>query len=122
MEPFITLPALNWFSKRDEEGKLVNVSYSGSFGTSPTSGIFSSGDLTLPIFEYKVEALAVNDLEAESIFRAESSVRVYRKTGVEYLSPVKEIRLIGLNEQNLSVIKLWLDKQFNTYKKEYYRG
>ena len=111
--------SIDWFIQRDkEDNKLQNVEYSGSFGTSPVFGIFSSGDIYLPIFEYKVEALIVNDREAESTLRAESSVKIHRISGVEQISPVREIKLIGITEENLNVIKNWLDNQFIKYQQD----
>lgn len=106
--------AIRWFRQRNKDGELVNILFTGSFGTSPEFGIFNR-----PIFEYKVEAIAVNDKEDESILRGECSVKEYRKSDVIQLSPVQSKETVGLTQQNLDVINAWLDELFLQYKKEY---
>lgn len=109
--------SINWFRQRNKDRELVNIQYTGSFGTSPELGVFDR-----PIFEYKVEAIAVNDNEEESLLRGECSVKEYRKSDVIHLSPIQSKESVGLNQQNLDEIDRWLNNQLLKYKKEYENG
>lgn len=107
--------SIRWFRQRNKDRELVNIQFTGSFGTSPEFGMFNR-----PIFEYKVEAIAVNDTEDESLLRGECSVKEYRKSEVIQLSPVQSKETVGLTQQNLDEINKWLDELFLQYKKEYH--
>ena len=104
---------LRWFCQR-KDGRLVTNTFTGSYGTSPTLGVFYRA-----IFEYKVEVFVVNNLENDSYFRAECSVKEYRKSGTKQLSPIQEKVLVGISEQNLDAINKWLDQQFLQYKNDF---
>ena len=108
----INLPSLNWFCQR-KDGRLVTNTYSGSFGTSPTLGIFNR-----PVFEYTVK-VCVKDLEEDSFFRAVCAVNEYCKSGEKQLSPPCEKTLICVTEQNLITISRWLEDHYLEYKTKY---
>ncbi len=107
--------SIRWFRQRNKDRELVSIQFTGSYGTSPDFGVFDR-----PIFEYKVEAIAVNDNEEESILRGECSVKEYRKSDVIQLAPIQSKETVGLTQQNLDEINKWLDELFLQYKKEYH--
>lgn len=109
--------AIRWFRQRNKDRELVNTQFTGSFGTSPELGVFDR-----PIFEYKVEAIAVNDNAEDSLLRGECSVKEYRKSDVIQLSPIQSKETVGLTQQNLDEINIWLDEQFLQYREEYANG
>lgn len=104
---------LRWFCQR-KDGHLLTNTYTGSFGTSANFGI-----LNRPIFEYKVEVVLVNDIEEDSYFKAECSVKEYSKSGTKQLSPIQRKELIGVSEDTLKQIDDWLDEQFLQLKIAY---
>ena len=106
--------SINWFRQRNKDDEVENIQFTGSFGTSPEFGIFNR-----PIFEYKVESIAVNNNEDESLLRGECSVKEYRKADVIQLISIQSIETVGLTQQNLDKINAWLDELFLQYKKEY---
>lgn len=105
--------SIRWFRQRNKDGELVNIQYTGTFGTSPEYGVFDR-----PIFEYKIEAIVVNDSEEESLLRGECSVKEYRKSDVNQLIPIQSNETVGLTQQNLDIINAWLDELFLQYKNE----
>ena len=115
----ITLPSLNWFCQR-KNGRLVSNTYTGSCGTSPEKGILTTDDIYSPIFEYTVTVVLVNDCEQDSLFKAECSVKIYRQSGPEQISPTSAIQVVSVTEQNLSVIKQWLKDEVISYNMNYY--
>lgn len=106
--------SIYWFRQRNKDDDVVNIQFTGSFGTSPEFGMFNR-----PIFEYKVEVIPVNNNEEDSILRGECTVKEYRKSAVIHLSPVQSKETVGLTQQNLDEIDEWLDEQLRQYKKEY---
>ena len=109
--------SINWFRQRNKDDDVVNIQFTGSFGTSPEFGIFYR-----PIFEYKVEVIPVNNNEEDSILRGECTVKEYQKSDVIHLSPIQSKESVGLNQQNLDEIDRWLNNQLLKYKKEYENG
>lgn len=106
--------SINWFRQRNKDDEVENIQFTGSIGTSPEFGLFYR-----PIFEYKVESIAVNNNEDESLLRGECSVIEYRKADVIQLIPIQSIETVGLTQQNLDKINAWLDELFLQYRKEY---
>lgn len=106
--------SINWFCQRNKDDEVENIQFTGSFGTSPELGVFNR-----PIFEYKVESIAVNNNEDESLLKGECSVKEYSLSGVKQLSPVHTIESVGLTQQNLDKINALLDEHFLKYKKDF---
>lgn len=114
----IILPSLDWFCQR-QNGRLISNTFTGSYGTSPYEGIFTTDDIYSPIFEYKVDVVLVNDREQDSIFKAECSVKIYRRSGPEQISPARAIQVMGVSEQSLNVINEWLKNEAALYNVYY---
>ena len=115
----IILPSLNWFCQR-QNGRLVLNTYTGSCGTSPEKGIFTTDDIYSPIFEYKVGVVLMNDREQDSFFKAECSVKIYRRSGPEQIFPARTIQVMGVSAQSLNVINKWLNNEAALYNVYYF--